>query len=74
MNATLSEALNLSGAHASLRDAQAVRKNIDSVVRLAVFGAPEERTLARYAIHAAAPQLGAVPSSARMQRHNRNSR
>jgi fructose/tagatose bisphosphate aldolase len=33
------------------------------VARLAVFGDAEEQSLARYAIHSAAPQLGAVPSS-----------
>jgi fructose/tagatose bisphosphate aldolase len=32
-------------------------------VRLAVFGNDDERALARYAIHAAAPELGAVSSS-----------
>ncbi len=63
MNATLSQVLNLSGNHASLRDAEAVRQNIDAIVRLAVFGTPDEQSLARYAIRAAAPQLGAVPSS-----------
>ncbi len=63
MNATLAAALDLSGARPSLRDAGAVRQHIDEVVRLAVFGPPAEQALARYAIHAAAPQLGAVSSS-----------
>jgi len=63
MNDTLAAALNLTGARPSLRDAKAVRQQIDGIVRLAVFGSPEEQALARYAIHAAAPELGAVPSS-----------
>jgi fructose/tagatose bisphosphate aldolase len=63
MNATLASALNLSGSRASLRDAQAVRQQIDEIAGLAVFGTPEEQTLARYAIHSAAPELGAVSSS-----------
>jgi hypothetical protein len=63
MNATLATALTLSGSRASLKDAHAVRQQIDETVRLAVFGTPEEQSLARYAIHSAAPELGAVPSS-----------
>jgi fructose/tagatose bisphosphate aldolase len=63
MNDTLAAALNLSGARPTLRDASAVRQQIDQIVRLAVFGSAEEQALARYAIHAAAPQLGAIPSS-----------
>jgi fructose/tagatose bisphosphate aldolase len=63
MNATLAQALNLSGNRASLRDPKAVQQQIDAIVHLAVFGTAEERALARYAIHAAAPQLGAVSSS-----------
>ncbi|MBI5947623.1 MAG: class II fructose-bisphosphate aldolase [Chloroflexi bacterium] len=63
MNTLLSSVLTLTGGRPSLRDAAAVRASIDDVVRLAVFGDPEEQLLARYAIHAAAPQLGAVPSS-----------
>ena len=63
MNATLANSLNLSGSRASLRDAHAVRQQIDEIVRLAVFGTPEEQSLARYAIHSAAPELGAVSSS-----------
>ncbi|MEP7217242.1 MAG: class II fructose-bisphosphate aldolase [Anaerolineaceae bacterium] len=63
MHDSLSAALNLSGARPALRNAQAVRQQIDALVRLAVFGDTEEQTLARYAIHAAAPELGAVPSS-----------
>ena len=38
MNETLSAALNLSGARPKLRDAQAVRAQIDAITRLAVFG------------------------------------
>ncbi|MGI8927724.1 MAG: class II fructose-bisphosphate aldolase [Tepidiformaceae bacterium] len=63
MNSTLAAVLNLSGARPLLRDAQPVRASIDNIVRLAVFGSAEEQALARYAIHAAAPQLGAMPSS-----------
>lgn len=63
MNSTLAAILDTSGARPSLRDAQAVRQHIDEVVRLAVFGSKEEQALARYAIHTAAPQLGAVSSS-----------
>ena len=63
MHDSLSAALNLSGARPALRDPRAVRQQIDTIVRLAVFGTTEEKTLARYAIHAAAPELGAVPSS-----------
>ena len=63
MNVTLSAALDLSGARPKLRDAQAVRAQIDAIVRLAVFGNANEQPLARYAIHAAAPELGAVSSS-----------
>ncbi|MGH2633901.1 MAG: class II fructose-bisphosphate aldolase, partial [Tepidiformaceae bacterium] len=63
MNDTLSDALDLSGARPALRDARAVRGNIDAIVRLAVFGTGAEQALAKFAIHAAAPELGAVPSS-----------
>lgn len=63
MNQYLAAALDTSGARAKLRDAGAVREHIDEIVRLAVFGSPAEQPLARYAIHAAAPQLGAVSSS-----------
>ena len=63
MHDSLSAALNLTGARPALRNAQAVRKQIDAIVRLAVFGNPEEQALARYAIHAAAAELGAVASS-----------
>ena len=59
----LPSVLNLNGDRPSLRDAGAVRAQIDAIVRLAVFGTPEEQALARYAIHAAAPELGAVPAS-----------
>ncbi len=62
MNASLSAVLT-TGQRPGLRDAKAVRNDIESLVRLAVFGTDEEKRLARYAIHAAAPQLGAVPSS-----------
>ena len=63
MHDSLSAALNLSGARPALRNAQAVQQQIDAIVRLAVFGNTEEQALARYAIHAAAPELGAVSSS-----------
>src|SRR6478735_8543398 len=63
MNAALAEALDLSGARPVLRDAGSVRQHIDEIVRLAVFGSAGEQALARYAIHSAAPQLGATPSS-----------
>ncbi|MGE5597475.1 MAG: class II fructose-bisphosphate aldolase [Hyphomicrobiales bacterium] len=63
MNSILAEALDLSGSRPVLRDAQLVRRGIDEIVRLAVFGSDDEKALARYAIHAAAPQLGAVSSS-----------
>lgn len=63
MNETLAAVLDLSGRRPTLRSAQSVRADIDPVVRLAVFGDAEEQALARYAIHAAAPQLGAVSSS-----------
>jgi fructose-bisphosphate aldolase class II len=63
MNESLGAALHLAGPRPALRDAQAVRHNIEAIARLAVFGTPEEQGLARYAIHAAAPQLGSVPSS-----------
>ncbi len=63
MNEHLDAALDLTGARARLRDASAVRAHIDDLVRVAIWGDPEEQALARYAIHAAAPQLGAVPSS-----------
>jgi fructose/tagatose bisphosphate aldolase len=63
MNATMAASLDLSGSRPQLKDAKAVRHHIDEVVRLAVFGSPPEQALARYAIHSAAPQLGAVPSS-----------
>ncbi len=63
MNTTLSSVLNLDGARPSLKDAKAVRAQIDTIIRLAVFGSAEEQALARYAIHTAAPQLGAVSSS-----------
>ncbi|MCZ2111701.1 MAG: class II fructose-bisphosphate aldolase [Dehalococcoidia bacterium] len=63
MNDTLAASLDLAGSRPQLKDAKAVRHHIDQIVRLAVFGSPEEKALARYAIHAAAPQLGAVSSS-----------
>ena len=63
MHDSLSAALNLSGARPALRDSRAVRQQIDSIVRLAVFGTAEEQALARYAIHAAAAELGAPASS-----------
>jgi hypothetical protein len=63
MNSVLSACLNLSGRHAELRSASEVKANIDEIVRLAVFGNEEEKSLARFAIHAAAPELGAVSSS-----------
>jgi fructose/tagatose bisphosphate aldolase len=63
MNETLTAALNLSGTRPSLKSAGAVREHIDDIVRLAVFGDVEQQSLARYAIHAAAPELGAVSSS-----------
>ena len=63
MNSTLADVLDLSGPRPSLRDAKAVRARIDDVVRLAVFGSADEQALARFAIHSAAPQLGAISSS-----------
>jgi hypothetical protein len=63
MNATLSDLLSTAGSRPTLKDAKAVRQRIDDVVRLAVFGEPEERALARYVIHEAAPELGATPAS-----------
>jgi fructose/tagatose bisphosphate aldolase len=63
MNSALASVLETSGERASLRDARAVKQQIDGIARLAVFGTAEEQALARYAIHAAAPQLGAVSSS-----------
>jgi len=63
MNETLASCLSLSGKRPALKDANAVRQQIDAIVHLAVFGAAEEQALARFAIHAAAPQLGAVSSS-----------
>lgn len=63
MDESLAAALNLSASRPTLRDASAVRQQIDRLVRVAVFGAGDEQALARYAIHAAAPELGAVPSS-----------
>lgn len=62
MNATLAAVLT-NGPRPGLRDPKAVKNDIESLVRLAVFGADDEKRLARYAIHAAAPELGAVPSS-----------
>jgi fructose/tagatose bisphosphate aldolase len=62
MNSALAEVLDPTSRR--LRDAGNVRAHIDDIVRLAVFSTDaEEQALARYAIHAAAPQLGAVPSS-----------
>jgi len=63
MNSTLAAALDTRGARPKLRDAAAVRDQIEPIVRLAVFGSKAEQALARYAIHAAAPELGAVSSS-----------
>lgn len=63
MNTLLAAALNFSGTRPVLRDANAVRASIDDLVRLAVFGEPGDQALARYAIHAAATELGAPPSS-----------
>lgn len=63
MKTVLSDCLNTAGARPSLKDAGAVKANITEIVRLAVFGDPAEQALARYAIHAAAPELGAVSSS-----------
>ena len=63
MNDCLSDALDISGGRPALRNAGSVRDNIDAIVRLAVFGDGADQTLARFAIHAAAPELGAVPAS-----------
>jgi fructose/tagatose bisphosphate aldolase len=63
MNSALAECLDLSASRPVLRNAQSVRAQIDEIVRLAVFGSSDEQSLARYAIHTAAPQLGAVSSS-----------
>lgn len=63
MNATLSDLLSTSGSRPVLKDAAGVRRRIDEVVRLAVFGEGADRELARYVIHEAAPELGAVPAS-----------
>jgi fructose/tagatose bisphosphate aldolase len=63
MNATLADLLSNSGSRVTLKDAGAVRTRIDEVARLAVFGVPDDRELARYVIHEAAPELGAVPAS-----------
>jgi hypothetical protein len=63
MNSVLSECLTTSGARPSLKDAGAVKAHITDIIRLAVFGDAEEQALARYAIHAAAPELGVVSSS-----------
>ena len=63
MNDYLAAALDLTGTRPKLRDIHAVRSGIETIVRLAVFGTPGEQALARYAIHAAAPELGAVSSS-----------
>ncbi len=63
MNGMLAACLDLSGNRPRLRDAAAVKANIDDIVRLAVFGSDEEKELARYAIHAAAPELGAISAS-----------
>lgn len=63
MNGVLAACLNVNGSRTQLRDAQVVKEHIDEVVRLAVFGDEEEKRLARYAIHAAAPELGAIPAS-----------
>jgi len=63
MNDHFAAALDLAGPRPKLRDSHAVRTGIDAFVRAAVFGTPREQALARYAIHAAAPQLGAISSS-----------
>jgi fructose/tagatose bisphosphate aldolase len=63
MNDQLASALDLSGNRPALRSASAVREGIEEIVRLSVFGDANEQALARYAIHAAAPELGAVSSS-----------
>ncbi|MBI2765163.1 MAG: class II fructose-bisphosphate aldolase [Chloroflexi bacterium] len=63
MNSTLAAIIDASGRRPQLRDATLVRSDIEAITRLAVFGNAEEKALARFAIHAAAPQLGAVPSS-----------
>lgn len=63
MNGILAACLAPSGNRLQLRDPAAVKAQIDDVVRLAVFGSEEEKALARYAIHAAAPALGALPAS-----------
>ncbi|MEX2080805.1 MAG: aldolase, partial [Dehalococcoidia bacterium] len=60
---TLSSVLDSTGARPRLKDADAAKANIEDLARLAVFGKPDEQAAARYAIHAAAPQLGAVPAS-----------
>lgn len=63
MDAPLSESLSFDGPRPALRSASAVRDHVDSLVRLAVFGDDQQQQLARFAIHAAAPELGLVPSS-----------
>jgi fructose-bisphosphate aldolase, class II len=63
MDASFSESLNLDGPRPALRSASVVRDQVDSLVRLAVFGDHQQQQLARFAIHAAAPELGLIPSS-----------
>ncbi len=63
MSSSLSSVLDTSSQRPRLKDANAVRAQIDDVVRLAVFGTADEQRLARYVIHAAAAELGAVSSS-----------
>jgi fructose/tagatose bisphosphate aldolase len=63
MNDQLASALDLSGNRPALRSASAVREGIEEIVRLSVFGDANEQALARYAIQATAPELGAVSSS-----------
>jgi fructose/tagatose bisphosphate aldolase len=63
MNRILGEILDLAGSRPELRNATDVREAIDEIAHLGVFGDADERALARYAIHTAAPELGAVPAS-----------
>ncbi len=51
------------GPRISIRDDDKVRKNIEAVVRVAVFGESREKALAQWLVRAIAGELGAIPSS-----------
>ncbi len=60
----LGEAIDISdGPTVSVRDEHAVKENISTIVRTAVFGSKREQGLARWLIRSIAQDIGIIPAS-----------